>query len=181
MRRALEAQDAEERWTDEERRALSAHIDEGYQQAARGELVEGAQASREVGSVLIWLALIGKWFVDGPRSPVHVSLPVGLREESKLFLSMPRQKPRFVRHNYRNVSMADVSAHLAFRVNGKPFVQSEVVMLILDDWKVRPEMRNPIRLTLSVDSWVRGRSDIARSKFRRHIVKWDESCIGDVE
>jgi hypothetical protein len=27
---ALEAQDAEERWTDEERRALSSHIEEGY-------------------------------------------------------------------------------------------------------------------------------------------------------
>jgi Arc/MetJ-type ribon-helix-helix transcriptional regulator len=31
LRRALEAQDAEESWTDEERRALSAHIEEGYQ------------------------------------------------------------------------------------------------------------------------------------------------------
>ena len=30
LRRALEAQDAEESWTDEERRALSAHIEEGY-------------------------------------------------------------------------------------------------------------------------------------------------------
>jgi len=38
LRRALEAQDAEESWTDEERRALSAHIEEGYQQAERGEL-----------------------------------------------------------------------------------------------------------------------------------------------
>jgi hypothetical protein len=28
LRRALEAQDAEESWTDEERRALSAHIEE---------------------------------------------------------------------------------------------------------------------------------------------------------
>ena len=30
LRRALEAQDAEESWTDEERRALRAHIEEGY-------------------------------------------------------------------------------------------------------------------------------------------------------
>ena len=33
LRRALEAQDAEESWTDDERRALSAHIEEGYLQA----------------------------------------------------------------------------------------------------------------------------------------------------
>jgi antitoxin ParD1/3/4 len=48
LRRALEAQDAEESWTDEERRALSGHIDEGYQQAERGELIDGKQARREV-------------------------------------------------------------------------------------------------------------------------------------
>lgn len=48
LRRALEAQDAEESWTEEERRALSAHIEEGYQQAGRGELIEGAQAKREI-------------------------------------------------------------------------------------------------------------------------------------
>ena len=36
MRRALEAQGAEEGWTDEERLALSAHIEEGYLQAERG-------------------------------------------------------------------------------------------------------------------------------------------------
>ncbi len=35
---AFEAQDAEESRTDEERRALSAHIEEGYLQAERGEL-----------------------------------------------------------------------------------------------------------------------------------------------
>jgi antitoxin ParD1/3/4 len=44
LRRALEAQDAEENWTDEERQALSAHIEEGYLQAERGELIDGAQA-----------------------------------------------------------------------------------------------------------------------------------------
>jgi antitoxin ParD1/3/4 len=48
LRRALEAQDAEESWTDEERRALSAHIEKGYQQAQRGELIDGAQARREI-------------------------------------------------------------------------------------------------------------------------------------
>lgn len=48
LRRALEAQDAEERWTDEERRALSAHIEEGFLQAERGELIDGAQARREI-------------------------------------------------------------------------------------------------------------------------------------
>ena len=48
LRRALEAQDAEESWTGEERRALSAHIEEGYQQAERGELIDSAQALREI-------------------------------------------------------------------------------------------------------------------------------------
>jgi hypothetical protein len=48
LRRALEAQDAEESWTDDERRALSAHIEEGYLQSERGELIDGAQARREI-------------------------------------------------------------------------------------------------------------------------------------
>jgi Arc/MetJ-type ribon-helix-helix transcriptional regulator len=48
LRRALEAQDAEESWTDEERSALAAHIEEGYQQSERGELIDGAQARREI-------------------------------------------------------------------------------------------------------------------------------------
>jgi Arc/MetJ-type ribon-helix-helix transcriptional regulator len=48
LRRALEAQDAQESWTDEERRALSAHIEEGFLQAQRGELIDGAQARREI-------------------------------------------------------------------------------------------------------------------------------------
>jgi Arc/MetJ-type ribon-helix-helix transcriptional regulator len=48
LRRALEAQDAEESWTDEERRALSAHIEEGYLHAERGELIDGARARREI-------------------------------------------------------------------------------------------------------------------------------------
>ena len=48
LRRALEAQDAEESWTDEERRALSAHIEKGYLQAERGELIDGTQAQRDI-------------------------------------------------------------------------------------------------------------------------------------
>jgi Arc/MetJ-type ribon-helix-helix transcriptional regulator len=48
LRLALEAQDAEESWTDEERQALSDHIEEGYLQAERGELIDGAQARREI-------------------------------------------------------------------------------------------------------------------------------------
>jgi Arc/MetJ-type ribon-helix-helix transcriptional regulator len=48
LRRALEAQDAEESWTEEERRALSAHIEEGYLQAERGELIDGEQVRREI-------------------------------------------------------------------------------------------------------------------------------------
>ena len=51
LRRALEAQDAEESLTDEERRALSAHIEEGYQQADRGELIDAAQARSEIRSM----------------------------------------------------------------------------------------------------------------------------------
>jgi antitoxin ParD1/3/4 len=48
LRHALEAQDAEESWTDEERHALSAHIEEGYQQAERGELIDSEQARGEI-------------------------------------------------------------------------------------------------------------------------------------
>ncbi len=48
LRRALEAQDAEESWTDEEREALYSHIEQGYRQAERGELIDGEQARREI-------------------------------------------------------------------------------------------------------------------------------------
>jgi len=48
LRRALEVRDAEEGWTDEERRALSSHIEEGDLQAERGELIDGDQARREI-------------------------------------------------------------------------------------------------------------------------------------
>ena len=48
LRRALEAQDAGESWTDEERRAMSAHIEEGYLQAECGELIDGTHARHEI-------------------------------------------------------------------------------------------------------------------------------------
>jgi Arc/MetJ-type ribon-helix-helix transcriptional regulator len=48
FRHALEAQDAEEGWTDEERRALTTHIEKGFLQAERGELIDGEQAQREI-------------------------------------------------------------------------------------------------------------------------------------
>ncbi|HKQ86351.1 MAG TPA: hypothetical protein VJS43_06200 [Candidatus Acidoferrales bacterium] len=49
LRRALQAQDAVESWTDAERRALSNHIEEGYRQAERGELTDRVNARREIG------------------------------------------------------------------------------------------------------------------------------------
>jgi len=51
LRRALEAQDAEESWTEEERHALQAHIEEGYLQAERGDLIDGSQARQEIHSM----------------------------------------------------------------------------------------------------------------------------------
>jgi hypothetical protein len=48
LRRALEAQDAEESCTDEEWLALTAHLEEGYLQAERGDLIDGAQARQEI-------------------------------------------------------------------------------------------------------------------------------------
>jgi len=48
LRRALESQDAEESWTQEEIQAFSAHIEEGYLQAERGELIDSAQARSEI-------------------------------------------------------------------------------------------------------------------------------------
>lgn len=48
LRSALQSQDAEESWTEEERQALSAHIEEGYLQAERGQLIDGAQAQQEI-------------------------------------------------------------------------------------------------------------------------------------
>jgi Arc/MetJ-type ribon-helix-helix transcriptional regulator len=51
LRRALEAQDSEEGWSDGERQALSAHLEEGYLQAQRGELIDGAQARLEISAL----------------------------------------------------------------------------------------------------------------------------------
>jgi Arc/MetJ-type ribon-helix-helix transcriptional regulator len=48
IRKALEAQDAEESWTEEERHALSMHIEAGFLQAERGELIDGDEARREI-------------------------------------------------------------------------------------------------------------------------------------
>ena len=48
LHRALEAQEAEESWTVQERQSLSDHIEKGYLQAERGELIDGAQARREI-------------------------------------------------------------------------------------------------------------------------------------
>jgi Arc/MetJ-type ribon-helix-helix transcriptional regulator len=48
FRSALEAQDAEESWTEDERRVLMAHIEEGFLQAERGELIDGAQVRDEI-------------------------------------------------------------------------------------------------------------------------------------
>jgi Arc/MetJ-type ribon-helix-helix transcriptional regulator len=48
LRQALESQDAEASWSDEERLAFSAHVEEGYRQALRGELIDGDQARVEI-------------------------------------------------------------------------------------------------------------------------------------
>ncbi len=48
LRRALGARAAKESWLDEERRAITAHLEEGYLQAERGELIDGTQARREI-------------------------------------------------------------------------------------------------------------------------------------
>ena len=48
LRRALEAQDAEESWTDEERQALSGHIDGGFLQTERGEFIGVTEARKQI-------------------------------------------------------------------------------------------------------------------------------------
>ena len=47
-RHELEAQEADEGWTAEELKAISARIEEGSQQAERGELVDGDEARRRM-------------------------------------------------------------------------------------------------------------------------------------
>jgi Arc/MetJ-type ribon-helix-helix transcriptional regulator len=51
LRHALEPQDAEQSWTADERRALSSHIEEGYLQAERGDLIDGDRARGEIQSM----------------------------------------------------------------------------------------------------------------------------------
>jgi Arc/MetJ-type ribon-helix-helix transcriptional regulator len=48
LRDALEAQDAEESWGEEERRALTGHIEQGFLQAECGEVVDGEQTRQDV-------------------------------------------------------------------------------------------------------------------------------------
>ena len=48
LRRALEAQDAEVSCAEEERRALCSHIEEGYLQAERGELIDSSRVRFEI-------------------------------------------------------------------------------------------------------------------------------------
>ena len=48
LRRALEAQDTGESWTHEERQALSAHVEERYQESERGDLIDGDRAISEI-------------------------------------------------------------------------------------------------------------------------------------
>jgi hypothetical protein len=48
VRRALEAQDAEESLNHQDSRSLSAHIEEGNLQAKRGELIDGTRARHEI-------------------------------------------------------------------------------------------------------------------------------------
>ncbi|SPF53430.1 conserved hypothetical protein [Candidatus Sulfopaludibacter sp. SbA4] len=48
VRQALEAQDAEESLTGEERRAMAAHVEKGFLQAERGELIDGEEARIEI-------------------------------------------------------------------------------------------------------------------------------------
>jgi hypothetical protein len=48
LRRALEAQDEVETWSKEERRALSSHVEEGFLQSERGELIDSEQVRRDL-------------------------------------------------------------------------------------------------------------------------------------
>lgn len=48
IRCALEAQLAENYWTEDDLRALSMHVEEGFQQAERGDVVDSAKARREI-------------------------------------------------------------------------------------------------------------------------------------
>ena len=55
---------AEESWAPEERETVSSHIEEGYLQAERGELIDGAQVQREIQAMKeTWLQQrgLGRW------------------------------------------------------------------------------------------------------------------------
>jgi antitoxin ParD1/3/4 len=52
VREALEAQDAEETMSQQDRQAFAAHIEEGYLQAERGELIDGGQAWTEIDATI---------------------------------------------------------------------------------------------------------------------------------
>jgi Arc/MetJ-type ribon-helix-helix transcriptional regulator len=57
LRRALEAQDAIEDWSDEEKSAVAAHIEEGWAQAERGDLMDGEEARQELKAMKMrWFA-----------------------------------------------------------------------------------------------------------------------------
>lgn len=49
LRDALEAQEADECLPDDERRAIWAHVELGFQQAERGEVIDAEQARAEIG------------------------------------------------------------------------------------------------------------------------------------
>ncbi len=51
IRRALEAQDAEESRTEEEREAIASHFEEGCRQAERGELIDGDRVRTEMQAI----------------------------------------------------------------------------------------------------------------------------------
>jgi hypothetical protein len=52
---------------------------------------------------------------------------------------VPGNKPQLVRDDDGNIGVAYVATELAFRVNGEAFIESEVVMLILDYREVNVE------------------------------------------
>jgi putative addiction module CopG family antidote len=51
LRRALEAQEVDETWTEQEKLDVSAHIEEGFRQAERGELMDATHARKELASM----------------------------------------------------------------------------------------------------------------------------------
>ena len=61
LRRALEAQDEVETWSEEERQAVSSHVEEGFLQSERGELIDGEQVRRDLDAMKeMWRRSPGK-------------------------------------------------------------------------------------------------------------------------